>query len=189
MTPPLTPSSLFREVQPLRSLWLWLVLLVSYGIVLGVLGWISYHQLLLNQPIGNNPLPNGPLIGLTLAMAVLALISIVLVYRLRLIVEVHRDRLWVHFFPLSPWLFPSAQRTFSLAEIRDYQLRTYRPLRDYGGWGMRRSWRDRAYTVSGNQGVQISLHNSDVFLIGSQRAEELVDAIAIAIAQHQHESP
>ncbi|MGB0563185.1 MAG: hypothetical protein ACPGVO_15470 [Spirulinaceae cyanobacterium] len=187
MLPPSTPPPLFREIQPLQSLWLWLVLISSYGVVLGGLGWINYYQLLLNQPIGDNPLPNGPLIGLTLAMAILGTISTVLVYRLKLIVEVYPDRLWVYFFPLSPWLVPGCQRTFLLSEIRDYQLRTYRPLQDYGGWGMRRSWRDRAYTVSGNQGVQISLHNSEAFLIGSQRAEELVDAIAIAIAQHPSE--
>ncbi|NEO86337.1 MAG: hypothetical protein F6J87_19085 [Spirulina sp. SIO3F2] len=175
---------LFREVQPLRSLWLWLVMLGTYGLTLGVFVWIGYQQLLLGQPVGDNPLPNSGLISLIVIVSILSIVSIVLLYRLKLIVEVYPDRLWIWFYPLSTRLIPNAKRIINLSDIRDYQLRTYRPLRDYGGWGLRRSWRDRAYTVSGTQGVQVTLHSSEAFLIGSQRAQELVDTIAVAIAQH-----
>ena len=65
-----------------------------------------------------------------------------------------------------------------------WEARTYRPILEYGGWGIRytmgRGW---AYNVSGNQGVQLELASGKRILIGSQRAEELARAIGEAKGQ------
>ena len=42
---------------------------------------------------------------------------------------------------------------------------------EFGGWGVRGlSPRSRAYNVSGDQGVQLTLRDGDIVLIGSQAA-------------------
>jgi hypothetical protein len=72
-----------------------------------------------------------------------------------------------------------------LALIVRWEARTYRPILEYGGWGIRYSpfakgW---AYNVSGNQGVQLELASGKRILIGPQRAEELARAVGEAKGQ------
>lgn len=54
-------------------------------------------------------------------------------------------------------------------------VRQYRPILDYGGWGIRwapgKGW---AYTVRGNLGVQLELSDGKRLLVGSQSPEGLV---------------
>jgi hypothetical protein len=75
-------------------------------------------------------------------------------------------------------MLPFANRTIAPAQIARWEARTYRPIRDYGGWGVRFGPRGRAYNVSGNRGVEITLANGKRVLVGSQRADDLAAAIA-----------
>jgi hypothetical protein len=72
---------------------------------------------------------------------------------------------------------PFVHREIRFQDIRRCAARTYRPIREYGGWGIRAGRRGTAYNVSGNRGVQLELANGKPVLIGSQRAEELAQAI------------
>tara|TARA_B100001750_G_scaffold203907_1_gene179983 strand:+ start:4611 stop:4832 length:222 start_codon:yes stop_codon:yes gene_type:complete len=54
---------------------------------------------------------------------------------------------------------------------------TYRPIRDYGGWGIRYGSKGKAYNVSGNQGVLLEFTKSKPILIGSQKPQDLSTAI------------
>jgi hypothetical protein len=63
------------------------------------------------------------------------------------------------------------------SEIRKAEAVTYRPIRDYGGWGIRSGPEGWAYNVRGNRGVRIEYQDGNKFLIGSQKAEELEQAI------------
>jgi len=74
--------------------------------------------------------------------------------------------------------FPFAWRTVRLTDIESAQARTYRPLLEYGGWGVRWSpGRGMAWNASGNRGVQLTLTSGKQLLIGSQRADELAKVI------------
>jgi hypothetical protein len=81
------------------------------------------------------------------------------------------------------------KKRIPLKEIVDAESVTYRPLRDFGGWGIRsgkfRGERTGCYNLKGNEGVLLTL-SSDMrvclgrtkhFIIGSQRPVELVEAI------------
>jgi hypothetical protein len=62
--------------------------------------------------------------------------------------------------------------------VSEYYARVYRPILEYGGWGIRCGFKGaRAYNVSGNKGVQLILQNGKRLLIGSQKPDELVEAI------------
>ena len=74
-------------------------------------------------------------------------------------------------------MLPFANRTIAPAQIAGWEARTYRPIREYGGWGVRFGPRGRAYNVSGTRGVELTLANGKRVLIGSQRSDDLAAAI------------
>ena len=154
----------FREVQSLhqnRISWV-----VYFGAAVVWYGFIQ--QIFFGQPFGTNPGPNWLMwllwVFIGLGMPILWLVS-------RLIVEVYQSYLYIRFLP-----FTSRQVLFS--DIQRVEARTYRPIRDYGGWGVRQWGGNKlAYNVKGNRGVKLELYNGQTILIGSQQAEDLANAI------------
>ena len=80
-------------------------------------------------------------------------------------------------------LLPFTNRTFKPEEIASFAARTYSPIREYGGWGLRGFGGNRAYNMSGNRGVQLVLTTGDRILIGSQRSDELEQALTTMTGQ------
>ena len=71
-----------------------------------------------------------------------------------------------------------AAKRFDVSEMASVRAVTYRPVRDFGGWGVR--WGrggSRAYNVSGNRGVEFTHADGRRWVIGSQRADELAAAL------------
>ena len=138
---------MYHELQRFRQWWLWTLL-----------GGIALPMLLL-----------GPVswLGLVIVGAVAAFL-----YSLRLETEVRTDGIYLKMWPLH-W----SARRISWSESDKYEMRTYRPLREFGGWGIRWAPGKLAYNVSGNQGIWIQRTNERSILIGSQRVEEFVTAI------------
>jgi hypothetical protein len=54
---------------------------------------------------------------------------------------------------------------------------TYRPIIDYGGWGVRFGRKGMAYNVSGNIGLLISRKNGKTILIGTQKPDEMKEKL------------
>lgn len=156
---------LFREEQRFRAPWLWLLILL----VVAVNWWTFVQQIVLGKPVGNRPGPNW-LVWLTWLLFGVGLP--LFFYRLALVVEVHDDAVYVRFKPLI-------NRRIPADEIQEAEVTTYRPIREYGGWGVRGvGRRNVAYNVSGNRGVRLTLRDGSRVLIGSQRPEALAAAIA-----------
>jgi len=99
-----------------------------------------------------------------------------LLYVARLTVEVRDDALLVQFYPLH-----RSPRRFAPSSVTDVEAVTYRPLREYGGWGIRWGMGGKAYSVSGNRGVRLTRAGGRTLLLGSQRPEELERALEAAI--------
>ncbi|MHC4396041.1 MAG: DUF6141 family protein [Planctomycetota bacterium] len=96
----------------------------------------------------------------------------VLFAALKLETEVRGDGLYIRFYP-----FHLKFKRFGVEELSEYYAREYRPILEYGGWGIRYGRKGKAYNVSGNKGVQLVFKNGKRLLIGSQREKELEDAI------------
>lgn len=97
-----------------------------------------------------------------------------LFHLLQLTVSVGPNETDIRFRPLT-------RRRVPHSAVRSCEARTYRPIREYGGWGVRRGWKGGwAYNVRGRRGVQLGLEDGGSILIGSQRAEELAAAIRSA---------
>jgi hypothetical protein len=54
----------------------------------------------------------------------------------------------------------------------------YRPVADYGGWGIKGIGRRRALSARGNLGVLLVRRDGSTILVGSQRPRELLQALA-----------
>jgi hypothetical protein len=153
----------FREVQRFRQPWYWAIQIPA----LAALAYILCRQLVLGKPVGDHPAANTSLaiIAATIALFVVWFI------KLELITEVRDDVLEVRFRGLF------VRRVIPLAEIRNFEARTYRPIREYGGWGVRSGAGGMAYNVSGNRGVDLRLTDGKSLMIGSQRPEEFALAL------------
>jgi hypothetical protein len=66
------------------------------------------------------------------------------------------------------------------AEIARAEAIAYRPIRDYGGWGIRGFGNRRALNARGNLGVLITRSNGSTILIGSQKPRDLLAALSQA---------
>jgi hypothetical protein len=152
-------TTLFEENQSFRQPWLWALMLATLAVLL-VASLLAPGSQIVPWVV----------LGLTLAVALL-------LYSMRLSVQVDAETVRIRFFPV--W-----KKTIPLGDIVRWEARTYRPILEYGGWGIRymigRGW---AYNVRGNQGVQLELASGKRILIGSQRAEELARAIGEAKGQ------
>jgi hypothetical protein len=113
---------------------------------------------------------------------VILLAVIILLYYSKLVTEVRYDGVYIRYTP-----FHRSFRCLPFSEIESYEARTYSPIAEYGGWGIRWGWkggnRNIAYNVSGNKGVQLVLKDGRRILIGSQKPEELVAAIKSATSR------
>ena len=160
---------LYQETQYFRQLWIWaLVLFIS---LLSVYG--AVQQIILGIPFGNNPAPD---IVLIITVIIFGFGLPVLFYVTNLTIEVRGDGVYIRFFP-----FHSSFHKIALKDIKTFEARTYNPIMEYGGWGIRYGLKGKAYNVSGNRGVQLELSEGKKILIGSQKPEELVKAIALAL--------
>jgi len=158
----------FREVQYMRHV-RWVMLLVLG--VAALMWWGFVQQILFGIPWGNNPSPDWMMWLLWLIVGIGFPLAF---YWMRLIVEVLDDRVFIYYMPLL-------KSDILLEEIETVEARTYLPIREFGGWGIRRRAGQRAYNVSGDQGVEITLKDGRKIMIGSQKSEELALAILMRL--------
>jgi hypothetical protein len=163
-------SDSFKEIQRFKQRWLWLLLVASFLVELGVFGYGLFQQLVLGEPWGDRPMSDLALILVSCGVILLTGGLIYLFYCLRLITEVRPNGLYVRYYPLQQKIIP-------YHKITACEARTYKPLREYGGWGIKYGRSGWAYNVSGDQGVQLELDDGKRVLVGSQRAEDLARAI------------
>ena len=76
-----------------------------------------------------------------------------------------------------------------LTEIRQAEAVEYRPIADYGGWGIRGFGRRRALNARGNRGVLLTRTDGSTLLIGSQKPRELLQAFSQAGVATQDRLP
>jgi hypothetical protein len=110
------------------------------------------------------------LLGLAIGTGLLLFLA---VFVLRMTTEVTPTDVRVWF----GWL-PIYRRVVLLGDLRRIEPTTFRPIADYGFWGVR-SGRDgeRALIARGTRGVRLELADGSLLVIGSQRPDELAQAL------------
>ncbi len=153
---------LYSEKQRFRQWWLWLTVLIPSIIVEIVFIWALYQQILLNSKFGDNPTSNLVLIVLAIVFGVGFGIGLpILLYICGLDTKITKHGIYIKFLPFHrKWII------FEYGNIATAEPLTYSPLKDYGGWGIRYSRKGKAYNVSGNKGVFLTLKDKRNILVG-----------------------
>lgn len=162
----------YGEVQYSRQWWLWLVAGVSPIIIIALAVYAVYVQIILGKPFGNKPISDTALIIVAACIILFDIALLALVLTSKLITEVRRDGLYIRYFP-----FHLSFHKIPLENLDKAEPLTYSPLGEYGGWGIRYTRNGKAYNPLGNRGVKITYKDGTHILIGSQRPEELAEAI------------
>ena len=83
----------------------------------------------------------------------------------KLVTEIDKDGIRVRFFP-----FLLKEKYFEWKDIEYAYIREYKPLREYGGWGVRygKGKSGRAYNTKGKIGLQLQFLDGKKLLIGTQ---------------------
>ncbi|MDC0215293.1 hypothetical protein OAK14_01380 [Candidatus Marinimicrobia bacterium] len=142
----------FYETQQFRQLWVWtIILLVMFALItpifFGVIGII-----------------------LSIVLVSFSFGFIFLFWKMKLITTIKEDGINIIFVPFTNFIIP-------FSKIKYYKIREYRPIIEYGGWGIRFNKSGKAYTVCGTTGLQISLLNGKEILIGTQRPDPLLESL------------
>ena len=145
-------QTIFYEKQQFRQVWIWMILILILLILLipiisGVFG-----------------------VFLNIILLTIGYCFIWLFYSMKLITEIKKDGIQITFTPFTNFIIP-------FNKIRSYKIRKYRPILEYGGWGIRFNRTGKAYTVSGKIGLQIELSNGKEILIGTENPDKLLKSL------------
>ncbi|NNE26667.1 MAG: hypothetical protein HKN09_07470 [Saprospiraceae bacterium] len=88
----------------------------------------------------------------------------------KLVTEIDNQGIRVRFFP---WLLK--EKYFDWKDIEHAYVREYKPLREYGGWGVRygRAKSGKAYNTKGKLGIQLHFKDGKKLLIGTQKPNDM----------------
>lgn len=141
----------FVEVQKIDSIWPLSILAVTL-----VGNWVLYFVL-----------HHDDLNFFYLSIASAGLLSL-FISSLKLSTEITESSISYKMFP-----FHFDWKDLPLKEVEKLEVRIFKPLQEYRGWGNRIGKSGRAYTIKGTNGLQITLKNNEKILIGTNKPEEL----------------
>jgi hypothetical protein len=113
------------------------------------------------------------IVGVLVGTGVPIAIAVLFMY-IRFETEVRSDGLYVRYYP-----FHIHFKKIPPDDLSECYARQYRPIREFGGWGIRYGLfgKGKAYNVTGNMGVQLIFKDGKRLLIGSQKSDKLGEAI------------
>ena len=95
-----------------------------------------------------------------------------ILFNSKLITLIKNDGIYYRYIP-----FHHKFRKIESREISKCEARIYKPIKEYGGWGLRTFNRmKKAYSVSGNEGVEFTYINGMKLLIGSKKMNKFYEA-------------
>ena len=153
-------KTIFEEKQRFNQWWLW-VLLITVGLI--PVG-IQIFQL----STAKDPLSSSSDIFSFLLTCFAAILVFVLFFGTTLNTKLDEEGIHVR---LSPFHFK--WRFYPWDSIKSFQVRTYNPISEYGGWGIKGTKHDRAFNISGKEGLQLVFKDENRLLIGTQKSQEM----------------
>lgn len=157
----------FSEKQKFTQWWLWTLIIASLVVPL-VLTFIK---------AGNAQ------VSLSVTDLLIGCSAPVLVIVLFLVIQLHTriDNTGIY-YKFTPAHFKTKKIEWN--EIERAYIRTYSPIKEYGGWGIRKGLgkTGSAYNISGNIGLQVELKDGHKILFGTRKPEELASLLQSLMA-------
>ena len=153
----------FKETQRFTQTWLLLLIAVSLIVPIAILvkayidGQMSLESLL------------------WIGLMILASSAIIFIFKL----TTRIDEKGIH-YKFSPIHF--SLKTIRWNSIIKAYVRTYDPIGEYGGWGLKGGWlwnksKGTAINISGVIGIQLELNDGTKLLIGTQKKEQAIQVL------------
>ncbi|UUX92130.1 hypothetical protein [Methanoplanus endosymbiosus] len=141
--------------------------------IVGILlltSWYSFYiQIIAKIPFGNNPAPDYIVILIAVIFGILFPAFFIV---LKLEINVNDNCLRFRFYPIHiKW------KEIALSEISAAEEVKFRPIMEYGGWGIRFRRGIKAYIMKGNEGVMLTFADGKQILLGSQKTGMLLEAM------------
>jgi len=156
--------ALFTELQRFNQWWIWVILL---GV--DVMMIVIFRQVVLEKTPGNDVVGNT---ALYFSVGILLMVNVLFLF-LKLETNITKEGITVQLFPLH-----MNTKQYKWEEIDQALVRTYSPLGEYGGWGLRIGSSGTAYNVSGDRGIQLVFKNGEKLLIGTKKPKEAAQVLA-----------
>lgn len=157
----------FTEKQRFRELAFFVLMALIQLLFL----WGLVSQVIFGIPWGTKPASNAVLISINIFVALVFLF----LFSVSLKTEINSESFRFRMFP-----FHFRYRKFQWDEIESIKLIKYNGIRDYLGYGFRYSpkkgW---CYTISGDQGIKITLKNGKVMLVGTHKTLEINEVLKL----------
>ena len=154
---------IFKEEQRFTQLWLIVLMAVSITVPIAIM---TQEYLKENTKMTTNQFVF-TLFGI--------LISALFIFTFKLTTRIDEKGIHYQFFP-----FHFKLKLISWSQISKAYVRTYDPIGEYGGWGLKGGWsksKGKAINVSGDIGIQLELNNGKKLLIGTQKKENAINVI------------
>lgn len=147
----------FYEVQRFNQWWFWLI-------------WILVFAIMISAIIFSSDNEKTSYVGI-----ILVLIIALAMFIVRLKTIINEDGVYIRYFP-----FHLKYKRFLWDEIEEVYIRKYRPMLEFGGWGVRLGIgrKNIAYNLRGNIGLQLVLKNGKKVLIGTMQADAMQQIIS-----------
>jgi hypothetical protein len=96
-------------------------------------------------------------------------------WQMKLVTRIAEEGIYVRFTP-----FHFKEKFYAWDSLTACYVRTYSPLIEYGGWGIKYGFGGQGlvYNVSGKVGLQLKFKQGDPVLIGTQKGEEIKAILA-----------
>jgi hypothetical protein len=151
---------IFKEEQRFKQTWLKVLLAISIVVPVIV---VTKEYLAENSKITTNEFVL-TLIGIV--------VSIAFIFFFKLKTRIDEKGIYYQFAP-----FHFKFKIVEWSEIKKVNVRTYDPIGEYGGWGLKGGFpwdkkKGKCVNISGDIGIQIEFKNGKKLLIGTQKKEE-----------------
>lgn len=147
-----------NESQRFTQWWLQLVNIILFGFLV----YVAYKWFVLNEFFGNvSPKDQSSQVVVIAA----TLLSIALIYIFRLKTTIDEIGIHYQFIPIN-----LTKKTIRWIELKKCYVRTYNPIKEFGGWGYRASFgKNKVVNIKGNKGIQLEFKDGKKLLIGTQK--------------------
>lgn len=157
----------FSETQKFDQ---WFMKVIYFGMI-AMLLYFMYSWYVANEAV--DKVGTSDTTGQLLVIA--SIVPVIILFHLfKLKTEIDEIGIHYQFLPIH-----FSRRTIRWEEIEKCYVRTYSPIREYGGWGYRQALgkKGKAYNVKGNKGIQIKLKTGKDILIGTQKEKDAQQVI------------
>ena len=144
---------MFTETQRFTQWWLWLIITGSWIAMMYSIATVS------------PPTTSTFMISFSVGM-----LLPVLFWQMKLVTRIAEEGIYVRFTP-----FHFKEKFYDWDSLSACYVRTYSPLLEYGGWGIKYGFGGQGlvYNVAGKVGLQLKFKKGDPVLIGTQKGEEI----------------